>query len=471
GDPTGLNTFLDTVGRRLIPANAGQLWAERNSFLQAYWGFFGGVNVPLPDWAYIVFNIIGGVALLGGLLYLVVTLATRQRDLKWWLAALVPLLWMAVTFVSYLRWTAITPASQGRLTFVALSSTSVWMAVGLLWLTRWAGRPILAGGAIGYFAAVAVASPFLVIRPMYTAPPAPDIAGDVMVTYTPQAALGAVSLTAAGVDDTPIRPGDYVNLRVDWQLDETFDRNWSLFVHLATPDGVIIAQRDVYPGQGLLATTTITEGRRWTNPISVAVPRGAYAPNTLDVLIGWYDLNSGERLITSNGGERINIGSVQLLPRESDTNLPNPISVNFDDQIELVGYEYSTLAPQQNEEMTVTLYWRALKPIENNYVIFVHIIDASTFTIVGGSDAQPVAWTRPTSTWEVGEIVEDAHTFTVNGDAPPIPYELEIGMYTVEEDGSFPRLRVIDAFGGMADNYFYLSRVVVLPMPETDQDD
>lgn len=37
GDPTGLNVFLDIVGRRAIPANAAQLWSERHTFLMSYW--------------------------------------------------------------------------------------------------------------------------------------------------------------------------------------------------------------------------------------------------------------------------------------------------------------------------------------------------------------------------------------------------------------------------------------------------
>ncbi len=38
GDPTGLNTFLEIVGRRAIPANAAQLWAERGSFTRGVLG-------------------------------------------------------------------------------------------------------------------------------------------------------------------------------------------------------------------------------------------------------------------------------------------------------------------------------------------------------------------------------------------------------------------------------------------------
>lgn len=463
GDPTGLNMFLDTVGRRLIPANAAQLWAERNSFLQAYWGFFGGVNLPLPDWAYLTFNWLGGLALLSGLIYLMAALIMRQQSRRWWWAVSITLIWMVITFVSYTRWTAITPASQGRLVFGALSGISLWMAVGLVWITaRWK-RYSLAAGAVGFFAAISIMTPFALIHPAYTPPliSTPDTATIETVFTHPEG--GSVALLGAAARQLPVQPSEYVHLTTNWEIQQPFNRDWSLFIHLTTPDGVIIAQRDVYPGRGLLATSDLIAGTTWQNPIAVNVPAGAYAPMTLDVLVGWYHLQTGERLINSSGSERTRIGQVQLIPRTANHDHPNPIRVNFDNRIELIGYEYSTLTPRQGEEVSVTLYWRALEPIPEDFVIFVHIIDAPTFTIVGGSDAQPVGWTRPTSTWDVGEVITDTHTFTVREDALSIPYELEIGMYTVEPDGTFPRLRVVTPDGGMADNYFYLSRVRVLP--------
>src|SRR5262249_10245433 len=65
GDVTGLNMFVRIVGPRTIPANLPQLWSERHTFLMSYWGFFGGVNVPLPDPVYTVFNTIAALAAVG----------------------------------------------------------------------------------------------------------------------------------------------------------------------------------------------------------------------------------------------------------------------------------------------------------------------------------------------------------------------------------------------------------------------
>ena len=81
--------------------------------------------------------------------------------------------------------------------------------------------------------------------------------------------------------------------------------------------------------------------------------------------------------------------------------------------------------------------------------------------IYAGSDAMPVQWQAPTSTWQPGVTVEDTHELPVNPDSPPGIYELEIGLYLQEPSGSFPRLRIVTPDGGMAADYFYLSRVRV----------
>jgi hypothetical protein len=244
------------------------------------------------------------------------------------------------------------------------------------------------------------------------------------------------------------------------------NRDWSLFVHLVTQDGVIIGQRDIYPGNGLLAASDLPAGQFWQDDIAVYVPAAAYAPTILSVEIGWYDLASGERMIQVNGSETYTIGTVQLLPHQSELEVPNPISVSFDNQIELVGYSLSDLSPVAGENVELTLYWRGLREIDQDYVVFAHIIDPATSSIFAGSDAQPANWTAPTSTWQTGDIVEDAHTLNINPETPPGIYELEIGLYLQTADG-FSRLRIVTPDGGMANDYTYLSRVRVVPREDT----
>jgi 4-amino-4-deoxy-L-arabinose transferase-like glycosyltransferase len=476
GDPTGLNMFLSIVGRRAIPANLAQLWSERHSFTQAYWGFFGGMNVPMDEAIYLIFNLIGGVALIGAIIYITYALVSKRHPLTWWLPAAVTIIWPVITFVSFLRWTTETPASQGRLIFGALSSIAMWMAVGLTWWLPSRIRPLVMASAVGFFGLAAISVPLVVIAPAYTPP-------DARVDIVPRGGRekfgepdggGEIGIFIPASYNWPIftcspfaYPEQYYCPPVGWQILSPLSRDWSMFVHLVTPDGVIVGQRDIYPGQGKIATSDLPAGSTWVNPIAVWIPAAAYAPMTLDIRVGWYDLQSGERMTLPDGSESLTIGQVQLEPRNSELDVPNPISVNFDNQIELVGYSLSDLSPQAGDNVELTLYWRGMRDIERDYVIFAHMIDPATQTIYGSSDAMPVDWQAPTSTWETGTIIEDTHTLIVNPDTPPGIYELEIGLYLQEPDGSFPRLRVVTPDGGMADNYFYLSRVRVLPAEES----
>ncbi len=464
GDPSGLAMFLQMVGRRAIPANAAQLWSERHSFTQAYWGFFGGVNVPMPEWVYLVFNIIGGIGLAGALVFVVSTLARQRWSLARWLPAAVTLLWSLVTFVSYLRWTAETPASQGRLVFGALSSIAVWMVVGLTWwlAARW--RPLLSAAVAGWFVVIAAAAPFVMVAPAYALPE--QIMQDQSVNQFTASDGGSVGVQRAEVSSTSVQPEDYVFLTVDWQIEQAFVRDWSIFVHLRTPDGVIIAQRDVYPGGGTLATSDLLPGRAWHNPIAVWVPDAAYAPMLLDVVIGWYNLPTGERLLLADGSDTLLVGQVQLVPRETALDVPNPLNVNFAGELELVGYAISDLTPAPGDTIEVTLYWRGLQPIERDYKVFVQVLDSQTLTRYAASDAMPAGWSAPTSTWQAGAVVVDRHLLTVAPDTPPErDYELAFGLYQDDGSGSFPRLRIVTRDGGMANDIGFLSRVrVVLPV-------
>lgn len=468
GDPTGLNVFLDIVGRRLAPATLPQLWSERHSFTQSYWGFFGGMNVPMPLPVYQVFNLIGGIGLLGAGGFLLCRFKTRHNvllQMSGWLPASFTIIWPVITFVSFLRWTSETPASQGRLVFGAISAISMWMVVGLIWWLPRRIQPILIFAVSAFFFAVATTVPFLVIRPAYQEQTLPDAAqAEPLVTFSDTRSAGSINLLEATISpqSAAVRPESYVFLNTVWQINQPFDWDWSLFVHLVTPDGVIVSQRDIYPAQGLLATSDLPAGRIWRNHTAVWVPPAAYAPAMLDVRIGWYHLPTGERLILAENAEFFVAGKVQLLPRESDLTVPNPMRVNFGDEIELVGYEISDLSPAVGANVDVILYWRGLRNLDEDYKVFVQVIDPLTLTKYASSDAMPAQWAAPTSTWEAGQLVEDHHPLTIAPDARAGIYELQIGLYRETEDG-LARLRIFTPDGGQAFEALHLSRVRIVP--------
>jgi 4-amino-4-deoxy-L-arabinose transferase-like glycosyltransferase len=498
GDMTGLNMFIRIVGPRTIPANLPQLWSERHTFLMSYWGFFGGVNVPLPDPVYTVFNAIAALAALG----LVIGVLPHppapspvgegekggEVNRAILLGRAVTVIWIVVLFVSLLRWTSVTWASQGRLMFSAIAPLSMWMAVGLWQL----GRPMpqvrwrLAVTTTFWFvmmaalALSALSSAYDVGQVSRALPHNTDdgwasFSSPTTVAFKePDQKEPSIKLIAnTGLNVRQVRVGEFLSFELPFVAIGHVQRDWSIFIHLENDGGVVIAQRDVYPRQGLQATSQLSDDF-WYNRFSVFIPDYACAPQMLRAYLGFYDLNSptSERMIALGPNvtvdNRVLLGTVQLLPRDSNLGVPNPMSVNFGGEAELVGYDVSSLVMHPGSKVTITLYWRAMHPLTTDYRVFAQILEPNTTRVFGGDDAMPAAWTRPTTTWKPGEIIKDEHTFAIFNDAAPGTWQIVAGMYQLTADNNFQRLRIITPDGGEADDFVSLSRVKITPVPPSE---
>ncbi len=463
GDPTGLNVFLDIVGRRAIPANAAQLWSERHTFLMSYWGFFGGVNVPFPDFIYTVFNGIAAVSAFG----LVLSAFGRHlwRVDALWLARAVSLAWIGVLFGGLLRWTSETWASQGRLMFAAIAPISLWLALGA-WrlggkhlarlIAAWYGLAAIAG-------LITISSAY---RPPALSPYPPD--SDLRaVTFAEPESPDAAALALHPRDiDLTAQPSEYVVFDLAFQQRATMRRDWSLFIHLENEAGTIVAQRDVFPGEGLWATSQMAQvGQFWQNRVAVRLPDHAYAPQTLTIWLGLYDLKTGERMRAQDddsSDERVKVGTVRVLPRRPDSDVPNPMRANLGEAVALIGYAVQPLSAQVGETVTLTLYWQRLRPLQTDYRVFAQLVQPNTTNVYAQSDGMPVEWSRPTSTWAAGEVIVDQHRLTVREGTPMGDWTLIVGMYALREEAggqTFERLRLHLPDGAQAEDFVTLTRL------------
>jgi len=470
GDPTGLNVFVQIIGGRPVPADPGQIWSERESLLRSWWGVYGWMNVLLPDGLYALLNLAGAAGLIGFAALVVTRLAGRaqpeHRGEGWPLA--VAIAWPLLALAALLRWTSITPASQARLLFIAIGPLCLWLAAGLGWWLPRRARTIVWGAAVALLAGATLYGLCFVIRPAYALPAldrplAAELPGETVDFYEPGSAQPALRLRGYALETAEAQPGGTISLRLYWEALRAPTRRWSLFAHAVDGAGLIAGQRDRYPGRGLLATDWLRPGQQWVERMTIILPDTAYAPDTLTVMVGVYDLASGERMLAGEDGEtRLALKpDVSLRPRENGTGLPNPRRDNFDHRIALRGYDLSGRRLHPGETLTVTLYWEALARMAEDYTVFVHVIDLETWTIYGGSDAAPANWTRPTSSWEAGEVVADAHTLTLDPETPPGVYTVEVGVYRMPQPGTFERLNVVAGPGGQARDVIYLARVAV----------
>ncbi len=100
----------------------------------------------------------------------------------------------------------------------------------------------------------------------------------------------------------------------------------------------------------------------------------------------------------------------------------------FADGIELTTstMDSGPLAP--TEVLRVSLSWRSLQPTENDYTVFVHLIDANE-AVWAQHDSQPAGGLRPTSSWGAGEEITDHHGLALPADIPAGEYDLTLGLY------------------------------------------
>jgi 4-amino-4-deoxy-L-arabinose transferase-like glycosyltransferase len=476
GDPTGLNMFLDIVGRRMVPANLSQLWSERHTFLMSYWGFFGGVNVPLPNIVYTIFNAIAALSVVGLLLGLVQWLRRKigPIDYTLWLGRLFSAIWIVVLFISLLRWTSETWASQGRLMFSALAPLNMWIAVGLWALPL---RRLVTSATVIWFGVAAILIAPITIHATYsnaTYVPYMDPTASCAtvcreIHFSEPSGSGTDPLLSMSFSpvNAVVEVGQYLQISpISFRVLGKFTRDWSAFIHLEDDHGLIVAQRDVYLQQGLSATTLLKPDEVWLNRFAVHLPDFAYAPERLNVYLGFYDLKQPQdRLIVEHSevasDNRVLLGTVKLEPQSSALGLPNPMQVNFGGEVELLGYDVSTLTPYPGQKVTVTFYWRALRPMNVDYHIFTQVLNPGTTSTFGGNDA-----TLLTTAWKPGEIVKDDHTFNISDDAPPGIWQIHVGVYQLTPDNQYRRLRIITADGGEADAVALLTRVKIGPKPE-----
>lgn len=391
GDPLGLEMMLQMVIRRT--ATLADLTSEWEGFRRSFWGVFGGMSVIMPAPIYTALDIWTALCGLGLAAYAGLGL-TRRRTVDWPVWTIL-IGYVAIVFVSFLRWTSQTLASQGRLLFTAYGPLALMLWVGwetvIAWLRSPTVRTALRAAPISGLILLAGLAPSAWIAPVYR-PSAPPTAAE-LATAVPLAAtfgnefrlLGATALPPQGV------PGETLTVTLYLEALKPGSRDWSLFVHLEDDLEFIVAQEDRYPLSGLASARWLQPGQRWQETIQLPIPPTAMTPATLTVAVGFYDLSTGERLPATGAGvveagDAVRFGATALIAREATG--PHKVTYRFGDLLELTGFDLTPRQVRPGEAVTLTLYWHALKPVERDYTVFTHILQPPQ-TIWGQQDKQP----------------------------------------------------------------------------------
>lgn len=476
GDLLGWSAFEAVLGVRETPASVAQLWDEHWGFMLSYWGQFGGLNVMMPEWIYRLMTAILIAAIPGGVWFVF-----RQfRTSEWWAHTFQPsgrrptlqqvlsglihliidrfgltvcILFSFAIVYGLVQWATKTWSSQGRLVFTAISALNVLFAAGLATLLDYRFLKKVKPAVVLFFALVSFGVPFLTIAPAYRPSTYAFELENGQMTADGPIFGGDLQLAAAHIttDQATFAPGDTVSLETAWQVLGQPQTDWSIFVHLNDPVlGVPVAQRDMYMGQGLVATSFMRPGESYQNRFDIKLPDTLVAPAELDVVIGLYKYGTNQRAILPDGSDHLIIGSAKVSPRAGET--PNPVSVNFENKFELVGFELNPRRVTAGETINATFYWKLTAPVTIDYKFTAQIVGAEN-TRWAAVDLE-----RPTTSWEAGKIVPVEMVLDVNPEAAAGTYPLRLSIYTQTETG-FQNLQRVTADERLTDAFINLTQI------------
>lgn len=103
-------------------------------------------------------------------------------------------------------------------------------------------------------------------------------------------------------------------------------------------------------------------------------------------------------------------------------------NTRFGDSIALLGYDLSTTSVSAGESLTITLYWRALRPLGSDYrsvAMITRVGDQGNLA----QDDRVHPGGIPTRSWRTDQYTIDAHTITIPKDASPMIYQIQVALY------------------------------------------
>jgi hypothetical protein len=115
-----------------------------------------------------------------------------------------------------------------------------------------------------------------------------------------------------------------------------------------------------------------------------------------------------------------------------------PYTLEYDGQARLLGYRVQPKAVAAGEKINVTLCWEALRPMDQDYSLFIHLLGRDNLR-VAERISYPGQGRFPTRLWPPGRAFCDSYWLQVAQWAPvPELYALEVGLFNAETGRRLP---------------------------------
>lgn len=145
------------------------------------------------------------------------------------------------------------------------------------------------------------------------------------------------------------------------------------------------------------------------------------------------------------------------------SNIPRRTNLTFDNVMRLLGYGLETETAKPGGCVTVTLYWEAMAPTQQDHAIFVHLLDQHEL-IVAQRDTLPGLGLLSTTWLDPGQRWADQYVVPVPLTAyAPNQAQIEVGLFNTE---TAQRVPALDAGGQPAGDNARFGDVRIVRPPD-----
>ncbi len=396
---------------RPVPLTLAATLAEIPDLLRDYWGVF--ISTANADVYYSAMTLLTTLGVIGLVSLLLQRQARRDRDMR--NALLICAVWVAATAIATLAWVrSIGFGAHARLLLVASPAVALLLALGWRQLgnalparSRHIARSTLLGALLLW-----PLLPLPAFMRNYTTPAAVNLAAIKMdrvinARYDEGMLIAGIDLPQGSL----ISPQKALPLTLYFTSDAGVAGFYTLFVHLVDPaSNRLLYAFDGVPFGGRHPTRQWRRGEAFADEYTLSLPADfdAQGAPLLRLVAGFYPFGQPDKRLTAHdgagrplGGEvllanvRVIDGAVQSAPVTSTL-------ATWDNSIALTG---ATLREDANR-VSLETTWQARAPIQRDYTLFVHLLDADG-QLIAQRDQPPHGGQLPTSVWQAGELIHE----------------------------------------------------------------
>ena len=266
---------------------------------------------------------------------------------------------------------------------------------------------------------------------------------------------GRLRLTGWGFAEDVVEYRQKLGVALRWQALQKVGENYALSLRLVDGGGHPWAQVDEWLlNASGLPTSAWEEGEasegRYLLDIPAGIPPGRYQVRAIV-----YRTDTLERLaVLDEGGSpagteyalgTVSVASPTVPPTLEELAIPLPLSRDFGGRAELLGYSLSALEARPGDTVELTLFWRALRPMERDYDLLLELRDGAGRTWMEARLPLPNE-SYPTSRWRPGEVLRTPYDLLIEPAIPAGRYRLFVNLLDgdrpVEESSAIAELSV-----------------------------